>query len=385
MTYDAVIVGAGPGGSYLGYLLAKDGHKVALIDKESFPRDKVCGGGLSAKTLDLLKFDLTPILQRKIHGAYLTFRNRDTVIKDLRDVGGAMVLRRDFDHFLLEQARNKGASFFPKCPFTGATRSDGWITVETPGRTLKARHLFGADGVSSQVRNRLFGKDLVTYAPAIEALIHVPESVLEKFRDRALFDFGGMPGGYGWIFPKTDHLNAGVFSPFGAKNIRADLQRFIADYRSLSHPAKITYVGFCIPVKNRRNVYERENIWLIGDAAGLAEPLFGEGIYYALRSAAIAHRSFRESFEGRGKNVYTRNLEKELLPELTYAGLNAKWLYSFQRFGFYRMVRNAHVNGYFTKVLTGELTSMGCLYRTILTAPYWLFSRNLKPASDIPL
>ena len=81
--YDALIVGAGPAGSHLAYLLAAQGLQVAIIDKESFPREKVCGGGLSRKSIALLGFDLGSVLHQSIHGAILTYRNRDALIKDM--------------------------------------------------------------------------------------------------------------------------------------------------------------------------------------------------------------------------------------------------------------------------------------------------------------
>src|SRR5688500_4569949 len=110
---DVLIVGAGPAGSFLGYLLARDGFKVTIIDKATFPRDKVCGGGISNKTIELLPFDISPVVQRRVRGAFLTYQNRETVIKDLDERGGAAVLRSEFDHFLLQQAIGAGVEF--KC------------------------------------------------------------------------------------------------------------------------------------------------------------------------------------------------------------------------------------------------------------------------------
>ena len=71
MIYDVLIVGAGPSGGYLGYILSKQGVKVKIIDKENFPRDKVCGGGISNKTVELLDFDISSIVQKKIIGAVI--------------------------------------------------------------------------------------------------------------------------------------------------------------------------------------------------------------------------------------------------------------------------------------------------------------------------
>ena len=76
MNLDVLIVGAGPAGAFLGYLLARKRHAVRIIDKAIFPREKVCGGGISNKTVELLPFDISPIVQRRMKGAFLTFQNR---------------------------------------------------------------------------------------------------------------------------------------------------------------------------------------------------------------------------------------------------------------------------------------------------------------------
>ena len=76
-TCDAIVVGAGPAGSYLGYLLARTGRRVAILDEQGFPRDKVCGGGLSRKAIALLDIDISRVVHRWITGAFLTFQNRN--------------------------------------------------------------------------------------------------------------------------------------------------------------------------------------------------------------------------------------------------------------------------------------------------------------------
>ena len=117
---DVLIVGAGPAGSFLGYLLARTGFDVTIIDKATFPRDKVCGGGLSNKTVELLPFDISPVMQRRVTGAFLTYQNRDTVVKDMGERGGIAVLRSAFDHFLLRKAIDAGGRFHGNTAFVGA-------------------------------------------------------------------------------------------------------------------------------------------------------------------------------------------------------------------------------------------------------------------------
>ena len=132
----------------------------------------------------------------------------------------------------------------------------------------------------------------------------------------ALFDLGGMWRGYGWIFPKSDHLNVGVYSPFGAKGLREELARFMGRYPVLSMARSVRYQGYAIPVHNRRGEFARGRVWLVGAAAGLAESVFGEGIYFALKSAAQAAQAFLEAGREPAGEHYERLLRRELLPEL---------------------------------------------------------------------
>ncbi len=376
MIYDVLIVGAGPSGGYLGYLLSKEGLKVKIIDKEIFPRDKVCGGGISNKTVELLDFDITPIVQKNIIGAFLSYQNKFMIIKDIEGRSGVTVLRRDFDNFILQKAIDNGAEFQPNCSFKNVNENGELINVETDCGTFLTKYLVGADGVYSQVRNKIFGNNIVSYAPAMEALVYVEPNIIEKFQNRTLLDFNGINKGYGWIFPKSDHLNVGVFSIFKSTNIRDELKKFMSLYKSLNNYSKIEYKGFSIPLKNKSKIFEKGNIWLIGDAAGFAESFYGEGIYFALKSAKVAAEAMIKTFKSEEILVYTKLVKQKMLEDLYYSELNAKLFYPFQKFGYFNMVRNKHVNNYFAEIIAGEVSYKECFYKTLLTAPYWLFSKK---------
>ena len=381
MTIDVLIVGGGPAGSYLAYLLARNGHRVLIVDKATFPREKVCGGGISHKTVQLLDFDISPVVHRRMKGAFLTYQNNDTVIKDLDDRTGASVVRSEFDNYLLGKAIEAGAEFRSNTGFLDAHGSARKLTVTTTTGVYHARYLVGADGVFSQVRAKTFGRDLVAYAPAVEALVYVSPDKLEKIGNRVLLDFGGMPRGYGWIFPKHNHLNVGVFSIYPTRSIQSDFRRFMSWYRILDAPLDVKYLGFSIPWKNTRRQFQRDNILLVGDAAGLAESFYGEGIYFALKSAVIAAKALSASFDRPQDNEFARLVKAELHADLLYSQLNARMFFPIQAFGFYRMVRNPHVNYYFSELIAGGVGHKECFYKTILTSPYWLLSNHLAPYS----
>jgi len=380
--FDIAVIGAGPAGAYFAYLAAKQGHRVCLCDKAQFPREKTCGGGLSHKTVGLLEFDIGDVVERRIKGAWLTYRNRDTVVKDLGPRSGVAVLRSRFDGLIVDRAREAGADFRPSCAFETARRAGDLLDITTSKGPVKAKYLVGADGVFSSVRRHFFGRDIVRYAPAVEAWIYVPPGVIDAYQDRVVFDFGGMPRGYGWIFPKKDHLNVGVFSVFPPADINGDLRRFIALYPGLGTHTAIEFRGHAIPLKNRTEVFQDGNVLLLGDAAGFAESFYGEGIYFGLRSAVLAAGAVGDSFDRPGDMAYTRRLKQEMLQELRYSELNARLFFSFQKLGFYRMVRNPYVNRQFAELIAGGVGHRQCFYRTLATAPYWLTALRSLPAAN---
>ena len=380
---DVLVVGAGPAGSHLAYLLAGQGLQVTLIDKQAVPRAKVCGSGLSRKAMDLLGFDLGPVMHRAIGGAILNYRNRDAILKEVQPMAACTVVRSEFDQLLLDRACARGVRFLAETGFVDATETADAVSVATSRGVLRCRLLLAADGAASAVRNKLFGKDLVAYVPAMEAMLWPAPGMLERFGDRALFDFDGMPRGYGWIFPKRDHFNVGVYSPFGGTALRQHLERFIAAYASLRQPLRLECQGYVIPLQNRRQLYQRGRVWLLGDAAGLAEALFGEGIYFALKSATIAAKAIAADGLRAESALYSRLLRRELLPELRAAAWMARLIYRFPKLAFSHLVLNQQVNHDFAGLISGQVGYRDCLLKTALGFPRWLLpSKAPDSAAD---
>ena len=376
MRYDAIVVGAGPAGSYAAYLLAKRGVAVALLDRSSFPREKPCGGALSRKALDLVEIDLSPVIHGRVTGAWLAHGER-AVFYDTRGVAAAMTVRTELDAFLIEHAVGAGATFLPRTNLLDVETRDGDVRVTTSRGGLAGRVLLAADGVASAVRRRVFGGDVVECAPAVEALVYARPEALARFRDRVLLDLAGMPRGYGWIFGKRDHLNVGVYSICRAGGIRGHLAAFLARHPPLAGCERIRYLGHPIPVANRARRFERGPVWLLGDAAGLAECVLGEGIYFALKSAALAARAFLAP----AARTYTRLLEDEVLPELAAAERLARACYAHQRFLFERIARSRYASRLFLGVVTGEVGYRECLFRALATVPRWLASAREETAA----
>ncbi len=372
MDTEILIVGGGPAGSHLAYLLARQGRDCLLIDRARFPRDKVCGGGLSLKAARLLAPLPEHLVRRTITGAVLTHRNRHRVHVDLGRPAGYTVTRRELDAWLWQRARAAGATALAGVAYRGHRVRNGQTVVETDAGTLACRLLVGADGAGSRVRAALVGNGRRKARPGLEVLL--PAEVPGLPADRALFDLGAVPGGYGWIFPKGDHLNVGVFAGVGPGVRRHHLHAFLRAY-GLEEAG--TRLGFPIPLDGLRGPVEGPGVWLLGDAAGLAEPMLGEGIYHALLSAEVAAEALAEGVPPPGR--YTRALRCALGAELRAARRLGRWLFSHSSLVVRHLARRPRFSLRFTALMTGEAGYRACLWSTLAGLPLTLLSPPRLP------
>jgi geranylgeranyl reductase family protein len=367
--YDVLIAGAGPAGSHAAALLAQQGLRVALLDKAAFPRDKVCGGGLSAKSLTLLGPEVSQVQQRVFTGAWIAWRDQALFAKDMGRTAGSTVLRSEFDAWLVERAQRAGALFHPQTRVEQVTTDDAGVQLQTSRGIYRGRFLLAADGIASVVRAQVFGREVIRYAPAVEVLLPPDRTTLD-LEGRVLFDLGGMPRGYGWIFPKRDYLNVGVYSLFGGHGIRAHLDAFLRMHKLAPGTEGLRVCGYAIPVRNLHSRYEHGRVWLLGDAAGFAESVFGEGIYFALRSGALAAQAMAQGNPQEG--TYARLVREQLEPELRWSERIGRLLYSAGPLAFDPLARSRLACDWFAGLITGDMGYRRCFWRTLLTAPAWL-------------
>jgi flavin-dependent dehydrogenase len=169
--------------------------------------------------------------------------------------------------------------------------------------------------VLSTVARKGGWKDAPRTIPALEAEVRVRKDVHARFAGVARFDFEAMEAGYGWVFPKRDHLSCGILTmERGIGGLHRELDRYLERVGVAPRISEERH-GYVIPVKPRREC-ARGRVLLAGDAAGLADPLTGEGISIAMWSAKLAAESLAEESGGEG---YARALRRELLPELRIA------------------------------------------------------------------
>lgn len=288
--FDLVVVGAGPGGSSAVATALRAGLSVAQLDAARFPRVKPCAGGMTPKALQALPLELGP----STRGSHAEFefnawRERRTVYS-FRAPVLTMVARPELDNRLVAENRAHPAFVFLD---GAAVRAIEWrsgrFQLRTDRGELRARQLIGADGANGIVDRCFRVGNPRGRAVAVELVLQRDDLENDPVQ-RPCFDFGAVARGYGWVFPKDSQLSVGLYTlARGQKDLRARLADYLAakGFRWRGDPLA-SFEAHTIPLGGDRPRDPGIPLYLVGDAAGFADALTGEGIYHALESGRIA-------------------------------------------------------------------------------------------------
>jgi geranylgeranyl reductase family protein len=285
--FDVIVVGAGPSGIAAAYGLRRLGYRVLLIDKRRSTHDKPCGGGLSIKTLKLLPWSVGTVVERTVATLHMGLHRQAKTRCVAFETDGhvcAFAVRKEFDRLNLAKTIESGVEFHRGEPVGEIeSRNDG-VRAIVDGRIRTARYLIGADGANSAVRQSLGPAAWFQRGFAVEGTIDYRTLGHEP---RPEFIFGYVENGYGWLFPKGDHVNVGIYSWDNKVNLSKSLLRAYA--RERTGTDRIDHIaGFPLGFGGARQVPDHGRVLLVGDAAGFTEPLLGEGIHNALKSGQAA-------------------------------------------------------------------------------------------------
>lgn len=325
-----VIIGAGPAGTAAAYDLLGAGFSVLILDKYRFPRKKACAGGITPKAMALFRYDITSMIHQTCREVLIRRPGGDTFFVRDKQPLCYMTQRRDLDAFSLKKVIAKGGQFQVAPKIISIRKSPGHVEISFRNQTMetqvvRARYLIGADGANSIVRRltrRLHG--IIKY-PALEADI-----ALERSWEHPMeFDFSMGIQGYYWVFPKQGHINIGIYST--TSNQGLNLKALAGYARKRFGQDRLENIkGYPIGVGGFSHGPGPGEVLLVGDAAGMAEGLLGEGIYFALKSGQYAAASIIRSLStGQDAGtLYGRSVRRIRL-DLGLYHLGSKVLYQF--------------------------------------------------------
>jgi len=319
--YDVIIVGAGPAGATLAYELARKDVSVLVLEKAELPRYKCCAGGITVKAAGLLDIDLDEIMEDEIHGLTVTFKGGIPFQGTYPEVVMYTIIREKFDYALVKRAEGAGATIIQGAE-VGEIRSDNTgVEVSTTNGNFRSQLIAGADGARGVVAKGLGLKTKYSQVIAIQTEVVVEDKELAKWKSQVAIDIGRISSGYSWVFPKSNHLSIGIACLANkAKELRRHYREFINSL-NLGNYTVSRWNGGILPICTGKAALVQGKGVFLGDAAGLADPLTGEGIHNAVLSAQLAAPAIERALQSGEECLddYRRAVEEKIIPEMKIA------------------------------------------------------------------
>lgn len=318
MVFDVIVAGAGPSGSTAARECALRGLTVLMVDRAEFPRDKPCGGGVNMRAAHLVPFDLTPVVERTIYGLRVCVKQGESYLRRSEEPLTYMTQRRHLDAYLVEHAVKSGAAFREGTAIRAVDRDAGQVVVRAGGESFVGRTLVIADGANGRTA-KLAGVEVQRdMGIAYEGNITPRDSYPEEWCDTLGVEVGTCPGGYGWLFPKGDHVNIGVGGHWSIGVSVRERLNALTRYYGFDPGQYWGMHGHPLPLRRVGSKVQEGNVLLVGDAAGFVDVLTGEGIFAAIRSGQAAARHLERYLSGDESDLsgYQREIGEALDADL---------------------------------------------------------------------
>jgi len=331
---------------------------VLLLERAKLPRHKACGGGLTGNVRRSLDFELGDVVETCIRRVVHVFKGRFSVLHELEGLSIEMVQRPLFDNLLATKAVEAGAILLDETPLKRLVLDHGTKLVETPNGTFQADVVIGADGAASVTARAVGLRPDARQGIAMDAELVVSADAFQAWKRTVIFDFGFVPHGYGWVFPKGTFFSVGVATADErCVNIRAHLDALIRRHDCLSNPLSMTVRAAPLPNWTHDEPLARHGVFLVGDAAGLVDPVSGEGISYAVRSGVIAADFANAWLAGdHAADVgYSEAINHRITRGFVFAKQLASAFFQHPTLCYLIEVRSRRVNEIFARLTAGEI------------------------------
>jgi geranylgeranyl reductase family protein len=354
--YDCIIVGAGPAGGSAAYHLAKKGRSVLILEKESLPRYKPCGGGVSPQIAQWFDFDFSPVISLKVSSLRFTWKMGDPVDAHLGNTEPIWLVRRDhFDHFLVTKAQEQGAELRDSTEVKGIEwKGDRW-QINTAQGPVEGRYVIAADGAKGMMAKWLGFKDRKRrLAGALEA--EAPASLSAP--QAVHFEFGMVKNGYIWNFPKADGYSIGI-GTFRGGDQQQDFKGILAEYATMfGIDMKTTQqYGHPLCLWDGNQKLHTQNALLVGESACVVDPMTAEGIRPSIYTGVKAADAIDSAIAGNANALeeYTNLINSEWGEDMAWAQRLAGVFYRVPGVAYKVGIKRPSASEKMAKVLCGEL------------------------------
>jgi geranylgeranyl reductase family protein len=353
--FDCIIVGSGPAGGTAAYHLAKKGRSVLVLEKESLPRYKPCGGGVSPVVANWFDFDFSPAISLKVSTIRYTWDMDDPVEAELNTPEPIWMVRRDiFDHFLMQQAQKQGAELRDNTEVTGIEWKGSHWQVNTAKGLVEGKYLIAADGAKGPMAKWLGFKDrkrLIGGALEAEAMTQIENGHM------AHFEFGMVKNGYIWNFPKADGYSIGIGAFRGSEP--QNLREIVTEYSKIFGVdfKSIKQVGHPLCLWDGDQTLHTQQAVLAGEAACVVDPFTAEGIRPSMFSGLKASEAIDKALSGNINALaeYTQVIAEEWGSDMVWAQRLAAVFYRLPGVGYRLGIKRPSATQKFGQILCGNL------------------------------